>query len=334
MINPVVSVIIPAYNTEAYIAQAIESALGQTLKNIEVIVVDDASTDKTLEIVQRFQDQRLRIIINSENMGAGGTRNQALQNSQGEWIAVLDSDDWYAPERLETLVNIAEKEKADMIADDLYLIQDQQPTPWSTLIQESGESIDSLKVIDPVYFVQTDVYGQPSLHLGISKPLFRREFLQIHQIQYDPQILVDQDFWLDLDCLVKGARFILVPAPYYFYRSRPGSLVQSSKLNRLNQYCQVTLDFLQKPEVKNNQKLVESLYHNLQVFEENRGYYRVVEPLKKGQIVAAVSAMLENPKFFQSFAQRLPSILQRRIEYYLKGNQVVYEPLYSEKQPH
>ncbi len=262
--NPEVSVIIPAYNTSAYISQAIESALGQTLKNIEVIVVDDASTDNTLEVIRSFADERLKIFVNHQNQGAGGTRNRALKEAKGEWIAVLDSDDWYAPERLEKLLQVASTENADIVADDLFLIRDGDSSPWSTLINESRELIDKIKQIDPVYFVETDVYGQKGLHLGISKPLFRRDFLIQQNIEYDAKIKVTQDFWLVLKCLIKKARFFLVPEPYYYYRSRLGSLVYSSQINRLEQDCQATEVFMQSYSlVPGESQLANALSKNL-----------------------------------------------------------------------
>lgn len=253
--NPKVSVIIPAYNTEAYIGEAIKSALEQTLHDIEVIVVDDASSDKTVEIAKSFIDKRLKVIVNQQNVGAAAARNRALRAAQGEWIAVLDSDDWYAPERLEKLVSLADEKNADMIADDIYLINDGETSPWSTLIQESGEVIEKIFQVDIVYFVETDIFGQPGLHLGLSKPLFKRKFLLQHGIEYDEDIRMGQDYWLDMKCLIKGARFFLEPKPYYFYRSRPGSLVHQSRLPRLNQSCKATNSFMQQEAVKKKIRL-------------------------------------------------------------------------------
>ena len=76
--NPKVSVIIPAYNTETYIGKAIESALEQTLTDIEVIMVDDGSSDKTVEVAKSFTDQRLKVIVNQQNLGAAAARNHAF----------------------------------------------------------------------------------------------------------------------------------------------------------------------------------------------------------------------------------------------------------------
>ncbi|TAE57204.1 MAG: glycosyltransferase family 2 protein [Nostocales cyanobacterium] len=332
MKTPEVSVIIPTYNTEKYLAKAIESVLQQTLNDLEVIIVDDASTDGTLAVAKSFTDPRIKVLVNSENMGVAATRNRAISAAQGKWIAVLDADDWYAPERLEKLLHIAHTEKADMIADDLYLIKEGEDTPWSTLIQESGESIDTTKQIDSVFFVETDVYGKRCLHLGISKPLFRREFLMQNQIKYDPTLRMGQDFWLSLTCLVKGARFFLVPEPYYFYLSRAGSLVYGSKVQRLTLYCQKIVDFIENDQtVTIKPELYHALSRNLKSLRRNLSYYLVVEPLKQKRWLEAVQAMLKHPNFFIDIFLKIPGILNRRIQYYLLGNKAAYDIFYRSK---
>jgi succinoglycan biosynthesis protein ExoO len=330
-VNPKVSVIIPAYNTEAYIQKAINSALEQTLNDIEVIVVDDGSSDKTVEVAKSFTDQRLKVIVNQKNLGPGSARNRALRAAKGEWIAVLDSDDWYAPERLSKLVSLANETNADMIADDLYLIKDGASSPWSTLIQQSGEDIEKILQIDTVFFVKTDVYGQPGLHLGLSKPLFKREFLLQHTIEYDETLRIAEDFWFDLKCLIKGARFFLVPKPYYFYRSRPGSLVHQSRLPRLNQSYKATNSFIQQEIVKKNPALMRAFYHTLAVYQKNITYCQVMEPLKQGKWLTAFTEMGKNPHFFSDFLSRINNIIQRRIQYHIMGNELVFDMCYNIK---
>jgi len=328
-VNPKVSVIIPAYNTEAYIGEAIKSALEQTLHDIEVIVVDDASSDKTVEIAKSFIDKRLKVIVNQQNVGAAAARNRALRAAQGEWIAVLDSDDWYAPERLEKLVSLADEKNADMIADDIYLINDGETSPWSTLIQESGEVIEKIFQVDIVYFVETDIFGQPGLHLGLSKPLFKRKFLLQHGIEYDEDIRMGQDYWLDMKCLIKGARFFLEPKPYYFYRSRPGSLVHQSRLPRLNQSCKATNSFMQQEAVKKNTALMSALSHSLAVYKKNLAYFQVVEPLKQGKWLTALTQMTKNPEFFSYFISRINNIVERRVQYLMTRDKSVFHMSYN-----
>ena len=99
-----VSIIMPSYNTEKYIADSIESVLNQTYKNWELIIVDDCSTDGTDEIVRRFKDKRIKYIKNKRNYGAAVSRNKALKVAKGKWIAFLDSDDLWNRRKLELQV--------------------------------------------------------------------------------------------------------------------------------------------------------------------------------------------------------------------------------------
>ncbi len=98
--NPLVSIIIPAYNAENYIRRAIESALNQTYKNIEIFVIDDGSTDNTAKIIKSYKDPRL-IYLYQKNQGQGRARNYAIGKSKREYITFLDADDIYLPEKVE-----------------------------------------------------------------------------------------------------------------------------------------------------------------------------------------------------------------------------------------
>jgi glycosyltransferase involved in cell wall biosynthesis len=100
--HPQISAIITCYNSQATIARALESVLSQTLPEIEIVVVDDASTDATSEIVQSFPDRRIRLIRNERNRGIGGAKNVGVAASQGEFIAFLDSDDAWVRHKLAT----------------------------------------------------------------------------------------------------------------------------------------------------------------------------------------------------------------------------------------
>lgn len=137
-----------------------------------------------------------------------------------------------------------------------------------------------------------------------------------------------EDFKLYLQCLVNGARFVLTQDAYYFYRSRLSSLVTKCKRKRFDQSCRTLLDFLQQDSVKTNQQLVCSLSKNLVIFEKNRAYYSVVEPLRQGKLLIALTEMIHNPYFFVHFIIKLRGILTRRLQYYLLGNKLVYEPMY------
>src|SRR3712207_2156595 len=105
-----VSVIIPAYNAADYLVRALDSALVQTMPNLEVIVVDDASSDATLELARNTaaHDPRVRLLHNEHNQGLARSRNRAMRVSRGEWVALLDSGDESSAERLEQMLRVAD----------------------------------------------------------------------------------------------------------------------------------------------------------------------------------------------------------------------------------
>lgn len=105
MIDGLVSVIMPSWNTSNFIAESIQSVIDQTYENWELIIVDDCSTDNTDEVVAKFTDKRIRYFKNEKNSGAALSRNRALRKARGEWIAFLDSDDLWNPDKLEHQIN-------------------------------------------------------------------------------------------------------------------------------------------------------------------------------------------------------------------------------------
>ncbi|MCL2689227.1 MAG: glycosyltransferase family 2 protein [Chitinispirillia bacterium] len=112
---PLISIITPCYNSEQYIAKTIESVLAQTYTNWEMLITDDCSTDRSLEIVQSFakEDKRIKIIRHEQNCGTAKARNTAIEASQGEYLAFLDSDDLWLPQKLEKQLSFMQKESCD-----------------------------------------------------------------------------------------------------------------------------------------------------------------------------------------------------------------------------
>ena len=117
-----VSVIIPVFNRELTIEMAVRSVLSQTYSNLELIVVDDCSTDKSVEVVQRIKDERIRVIVCDKNRGACAARNIGIKNSKGEIIAFQDSDDCWHKDKLEKSLFYLKEKHADMVFSALYPI--------------------------------------------------------------------------------------------------------------------------------------------------------------------------------------------------------------------
>ena len=113
MSNPKISVILPVFNCEEYIKQAIDSVMNQTLTDFELIIVNDGSTDDTLDIIRQYDDERI-ILINQDNHGPGNARNNAMKIATGEYIMFLDADDWFKDDALEIAYSNALKDGTDV----------------------------------------------------------------------------------------------------------------------------------------------------------------------------------------------------------------------------
>ncbi len=144
--TPLVSVIMPAYNAEVFIGEAISSVLSQSISDWELIVLDDCSGDRTRDVVEEFvqKDSRVQLQINEENMGAAKTRNRGLDMCRGKYVAFLDSDDYWQPQMLEKMFVRAEETKADIVYCSYSLVDEQGRkvcndfiVPLQTTFQES-----------------------------------------------------------------------------------------------------------------------------------------------------------------------------------------------------
>ena len=114
--QPKVSILVPCYNVGKYLPQCLDSIVNQTLKDIEIIVINDGSTDSTLDIIKQYakNDKRIKI-IDKENEGYGKSMNRGLDAATGEYVGIVESDDWVEPDAFEYLYKAAKKNKADMV---------------------------------------------------------------------------------------------------------------------------------------------------------------------------------------------------------------------------
>lgn len=119
-----VSIVITAYNVERWIAKAVESACRQSLKELEIIVVEDCSTDSTREVLSHIKDRKIKTIYNDTNIGAGASRRKGIEASEGEYILLLDGDDWIEDDFVERLYNCAEEYDADIVSGGIRIINE------------------------------------------------------------------------------------------------------------------------------------------------------------------------------------------------------------------
>ena len=151
------TIVVPAYNAEPFVAQALASALSQTERHCEIIVIDDASSDATATIVARVaeQDRRVRLLRNVDNLGPAASRNRGIAAARGEWIALLDADDEFVPHRMETLIALGERHGADMVADNLLLCLDETAESSEPMI--SARTLPTGKFLTAAAFVAGNI---------------------------------------------------------------------------------------------------------------------------------------------------------------------------------
>jgi glycosyltransferase involved in cell wall biosynthesis len=229
------SIIIPAYNAEQYIEATIASATQQERCALEVIVVDDRSTDGTAAIVARIaqDDPRVSLLALPRNGGPSIARNAGIAAACGDWIALLDADDSFVPGRLATLIALGEEKHADMVADNLVLV-DQIDGSEAPMLPPGF--LQSPSRIDLPEFIARNISSPdaPRTNYGFLKPLMRRDFLTRHGLRYDEDVRFAEDFALYVGCLRAGAQWWLHPDPLYRYLIRPDSLTQIQTTGDLN----------------------------------------------------------------------------------------------------
>lgn len=226
------SVIMPAYNAEKTVERAIASALVQTEPRCEILVIDDASTDATAEIVAGIAGAaaRVHLLRNETNLGPAGARNRGLAAARGQWIALLDADDEYEPHRIETLIGLGNHLCAEIVADNLLICTEDGSAPSTPML--SMQALPGGKWLSAAEFVTGNVGSRwaPRISYGFLQPIIRREFILTRGLQYDERNRFGEDFLLYTACLLKGARWWLTPEPMYRYKVRSGTLtdVQSA----------------------------------------------------------------------------------------------------------
>lgn len=190
--TPVCSIIMPAYNCEAYIGLAIDSVIRQTYQNWELIIVDDGSADRTKEIIQAYQEQdpRIKLTALRQNQGVANARNAGIKKARGEYIAFLDSDDEWQKDKLDRQIHALE---SDLQADLVYTAYD--------MINEDGLLIKTRHV--QAELILPDLLKENSIIF--SSVVCRRE--SIENITFQPE-WYHEDYVFLLDLLKKGKKFV------------------------------------------------------------------------------------------------------------------------------
>jgi succinoglycan biosynthesis protein ExoU len=215
---------VAAWNRESTIQKAISSALADPAVR-RVFVIDNGSEDNTVERAMACDDGSGRVVIRELNTkrGPSAARNVALDLSDAPWVTVLDADDFLLPSRFSKL--LAWSVDADLIADDILQVAEDRVETEAPKPLLSAEPFTPW-VCDFTAFVRGNISqpGKLRKELGFLKPIMRRAFLDRHNLRYDEEMRLGEDFALYARALAFGARFLVVPAQGYVSLTRPDSL--------------------------------------------------------------------------------------------------------------
>ena len=309
-VRPQVSVIVACFNTADYLRAAVRSALDQSLREIEVIIVDDGSTDGSVAIAQDLAAADRRVLLHrmERNGGPAAARNQGLELARGRFVAILDSDDLYHPDRLKRLVTICDAVEADMIADDLIIFDDKDSTLPAGFFGGSRAKRGGWVTLSD-YFRESILYGRHP-NLGFLKPLIRLDMIRDHAIRYDESLRIAEDDDLIIQLLRVGARYRTVAEAGYFYRKHGAST--SHRLSLAHVEAMVTagerlaVDLRDAPA--NTRR---ALAKRNRALRNSRDFTLTIEALKAARPARAAAFVLRSPGLLPLFRMPVAAKLKR-----------------------
>lgn len=212
-----VSVIMPSYNTAEFIKESINSVLNQTYQNFEIIIVDDCSTDNTDEVVAEIKDERIKYIKNQKNSGAAVSRNRALREAKGKWIAFLDSDDVWLPEKLEKQISFMKENDYRFTYTDYRIV-------WNG------------KDMEPKIYIGPNVVNRKLMYrycyFSTITVMYNREAIGLVQIA-DVKKNNDYAMWLKI---IEKADCYRLPEVLSYYYKHDNSISSGSKIKLIKHH--------------------------------------------------------------------------------------------------
>ena len=291
IIYPRISIIIPIYNVNKYLRECLDSIINQTLKTIEIICINDGSTDNSLEIIKEYIYDNRIIIINKNNSGYGDSMNQGLNIASGEYIGIVESDDFIDINMFENLYKITKKGDIDIIRSNFYLYWEKNKKEalnfkiLKNLYNKNFKILKNLynKIFNPMEF-QNIFLVQPSIWAGIYKKLFL--------IKHDIKFLTTpgasyQDTSFFYKTLYKANKIFCTKKAFYYYRqTNSNSSVNNNTLNKvifahielneIEKFIKKDIKLYNKNQRYFNTKKITTLLWNLNRVDKKKQYNKIL----------------------------------------------------------
>jgi succinoglycan biosynthesis protein ExoO len=313
-----VTVIIAAYNCEDFVGRAIASVAEQSLSPTEILIVDDCSTDGTRDVIRASAaaDQRVKLIALPQNGGPSAARNAGIDAALGDWIAILDADDAFAPDRLDQLVRFGVAMGADLVADDLAYYDAAADRVTGRGFGTTADLPNAVVTLRD-YFAHNLATGK-SFDWGLLKPVVRRSILVRSGIRYKTGLRHGEDFQLVTELLLQGAAFRLLNEPLYLYTQRYGSVSnRSSGMTRTmigyGALKEATLALSRTPEIASDPELVgllELRSRGLGRLDDAHFFSTATRAMALGAVLGRIK---RDPSFLPFMIRQAGTALRRRL---------------------
>ncbi|MBE6969715.1 MAG: glycosyltransferase [Ruminococcaceae bacterium] len=278
--TPLVSVIVPVYNVEKYLSACLDSVINQTLKNIEVICIDDGSTDHSGEILAAYRNHDARIqIISQINAGPSVARNVGLQSALGEFVFFLDADDVLALDALETCCKVSRTNDLDILYFDFDRFYDDGTRG------KRFERKAKLLIYDGVSFCK--MLKDRREYLGVVwSQLYKREFITASGLSFYPGI-IHEDELFSFQALMAAKRVSSIPRVLYHHLVRENSIMTAEKsYKNVEGYfacmCELLISGLQETQDEEKRAEIYRAFKGMQ--EQVKRHYNMISNLKKDEI--------------------------------------------------
>lgn len=235
--NPLISVIVPIYNVAPYLKRCIDSIIRQTYTNLEIILVDDGSTDGSSEMCDMFRKQDRRIkVIHKANGGLVSARKAGIVESKGEYVAYVDSDDWIECDMYYQLVTHIVQNNADIVTSGVYRNYPNDTIDEFDNIQEGIYDLERIKNEILPIVMYTGKFYEAGINIHIYNKLFKRELLLKHQLRVNDTIRVGEDAALVYPYILDVNKIVIVHKCFYHYCIRQNSIMANGYQDELKGY--------------------------------------------------------------------------------------------------
>ena len=262
-----VSIIIPVYGVEKYIKRCLDSVVNQTLKNIEIIIVNDETTDNSMLICEEYAKKDSRInIYNKKNEGLGLTRNYGIEKAHGEYIAFLDSDDFVDLDFYEKLYNNAKKNGSEVCFTNYKRFYDKDNiihSPGGNIPFEE-ETIDAKRLL--LNMMKAEAQNGRFIGMSVWRSIYKKSIVEQYNIKFcSERIFISEDIIFNFDYLIHAKKVSFIRDTYYYYCLNSSSLTQTYRKDRFEKNKILNEELLRKVKEISESKLYESGIANMYI---------------------------------------------------------------------